>query len=125
MKIATIVVRVLLGLLFLFASISYFAGLITPPEVTGPMKVFNDGLEASVYIMPVVKAIELICGIAFVVGRYVRLAVVVIFPIVVNIVGVHAFLAPEGLPVALFVLFATLFLVYANREHYRSLLVSK
>ena len=119
MKIATIVVRVLLGLLFLFASISYFAGLITPPEVTGPMKVFNDGLEASVYIMPVVKAIELICGIAFVVGRYVRLAVVVIFPIVVNIV------APEGLPVALFVLFATLFLVYANREHYRSLLVSK
>ena len=125
MKIATIVVRVLLGLLFLFASISYFAGLITPPEVTGPMKVFNDGLEASVYIMPVVKAIELICGIAFVVGRYVRLAVVVIFPIVVNIVGVHAFLAPEGLPVALFVLFATLFLVYAYREHYRSLLVSK
>ena len=77
MKIAAIIVRTLMGLLFLFASITYFFKFITPPPAEGAMKVFGDGLEASVYIMPTVKVIELICGLAFVTGRFdfiVRLA---------------------------------------------------
>src|SRR5437868_1277770 len=98
MKIAVIITRVLMGLLFLFASITYLLKLITPPPMTGAMQVFNDGLEASIYIMPVVKVIELLCGLAFVSGKFVRLAVVVIFPIIVNIMGVHTFLDHSGLP---------------------------
>jgi len=121
MKIAIIIVRSLLGLLFLFASVSYFLKLIPAPPITGPMKVFDDGLNASGYIMPVVKAIELICGVLFLIGRFVPLATIVIFPIVVNIVLVHSFLAPEGLPVAVFVLLATLFLAYVHRTRYQPL----
>ncbi|MEQ9363942.1 MAG: DoxX family membrane protein [Leptospirales bacterium] len=125
MKIATIIVRVLLGLLFVFGAVAYFGNLFPPPELSGAMKVFNDGLEASVYIMPVVKTVELICGVALILNRFVPLATVVIFPIVVNIVGVHVFLAPDGLPVALFVLFATLFLVFVHRDRYAELLASR
>jgi putative oxidoreductase len=122
MRIAAIIVRTLLGLLFLFASITYLFKLFTPPPMEGAMKVFNDGLEASGYIMTTVKVIELLCGLAFVSGKFVRLAVVVIFPIIVNIVGVHSFLAPQGLPVAIGVLAADLFLAYYYRESYRPLL---
>lgn len=122
MKIAIIVVRSLLGLLFLFASVSYFLKLSPAPVLTGAMKEFTEGLDASGYIMPVVKALELICGVLFLTGRFVPLATVVIFPIVVNIVLVHAFLVPEGLPVALFVLLATLFLAYVHRARYQPLL---
>lgn len=122
MKIATIIVRVLMGLLFLFASITYFFKLITPPPLTGAMKTFNDGLEASVYLMPTVKAIELFCGIAFVVGRFVPLATVVIFPIIVNIVLVHVFLAPEGLPTAVVLVLAHAFLTYRHREVFMPIL---
>lgn len=125
MKIATIIIRVLLGLLFLFASISYFFNLVPQPELTGDMKTFNEGLDAAGYLMPTVKFLELICGLAFVSGRFVPLATVIIFPIAVNILGVHTFLAPEGLPVALFVFLATLFLAYKNWSHYQGLLVSK
>jgi putative oxidoreductase len=121
-KIVTTVVRVLMGLLFLFASITWWFGLITPPPQTGAMKTFSDGLEASVYLMPVVKTVELLCGIAFVVGRFVPLATVLIAPIIVNIVLVHAFMAPEGLPVALFVAFANAFVAYQHRESYEPLL---
>lgn len=121
MKIAATVVRTLMGLLFLFASITYFLGLITPPPMTGAIKTFNDGLEASVYLMPVVKTVELLCGIAFVVGRFVPLATVLIAPIIVNIVLVHAFMAPEGLPIALFAAFANAFVAYQHRESYRPL----
>ena len=122
MKIASTIVRVLMGLLFLFASITYLFKLITPPPMTGPMKVFNDGLQASVYLMPTVKVIELMCGLAFVSGKFVRLAVVVIFPIIVNIVGVHTFLDHSGLPVAIPLILADLFLAYYYRESYKPML---
>ena len=125
MRIAVIIVRVLVGLLFLFASITYFLNLIPPPEQTGNIKVFNDGLAASGYIMPVVKTFELLCGLAFVSGFFVPLAVVVIFPIVVNILLVHAFLMPEGLPVAVILFAAILFLAYAHREKYKPLFEAK
>ncbi len=121
MKIAIIIVRSLLGLLFLFASISYFFKLAPAPELTGAMKTYFEGLVASGYVLTVVKSIELLCGLLFISGRLVPLATVVIFPIVVNIVLTHAFLAPEGLPVALFVLVADLFLAYVNRSHYKGL----
>jgi putative oxidoreductase len=122
MRIVTIIIRSLMGLLFLFASITYFFKLVTPPPMPeGPMKVFSAGLEASVYLLPTVKIIELLCGLAFLSGRFVPLATVLIAPIVVNIVMVHAFLDPKGLPVAFFLLFATVFLAYAHRDRFKPL----
>jgi putative oxidoreductase len=120
-KIATIILRSLMGLLFLFSSITYLFNLIAPPPLTGAIKTFHEGLEASVYLLPTVKTIELVCGIAFVVGRFVPLATVLISPIIVNIVLVHAFMAPEGLPVAAFLVFANAFVAYYHRERYKPL----
>lgn len=121
MRIATIILRSLMGLLFLFASITYFFNLITPPPVAGAMKVFNDGLIASVYILPTVKVIELACGIAFLSGRFVTLASILISPIIVNIVLIHAFLDPKGLPIAIFLVLANLFVAYSNRQNHKPL----
>lgn len=122
MKIALIIVRSLMGFLFVFASITFIFKLITPPEPTGAMKIFNTGLEASVYLMPTVMIVELICGIAFLFGRFVPLATVLISPIIVNIFLIHAFIAPEGLPVAIFLVLANSFLAYYHRESYKLLL---
>jgi putative oxidoreductase len=125
MKIAVIVVRSLMGALFIFASVTYLFKLITPPEQTGVMKVFNDGLNASVYIMPTVKVIELICGILFIAGRFVPLATVIISPIIVNILLVHVFLDPQNLPVAVFLVLANSLLAYHHRESFKPLFVAK
>jgi len=122
MKIATVAVRVLMGLVFLFASITYFFKLITPPPSTGALKAFSDGLDAAVYLMPTVKVVELLCGIAFVSGRFVPLATVLIAPIIVNIVLVHAFMAPSGLPLAGFLVAANCFLASRYRDAYKGLL---
>ena len=121
LKIAMILVRSLMGLLFLFASVTYLFKLITPPPLTGAMKVFNDGLEASRYLMPTVKVIELVCGLAFLSGRFVPLAAVLIAPIIVNILLVNVFLLPEGIPLAVFVVLANAFLAYYHRDRYRPL----
>ncbi|NJN26668.1 MAG: DoxX family membrane protein [Cyclobacteriaceae bacterium] len=125
MKIAVIIVRVLMGILFVFGAVAYFFELFPQPEMTGSFKTFNEGMEASGYMMPMVKALELICGLSFIIGRYVALAAVVIFPIAVNILMVHLLLVPEGLPIALFVFFGTLFLAYYHRQKYTALFQSK
>jgi uncharacterized membrane protein YphA (DoxX/SURF4 family) len=122
MKTAVIIVRSLMGLIFLFSSITFLFKLIIPPEPTGTMKIFNTGLQASVYLMPTVKIIELTCGIAFLSGRFVPLAAVLISPIIVNIFFVHAFLGPEGLPLAIFLVLANSLVAYYHRESYKPLL---
>ena len=125
MKIAVIIIRILMGLLFLFASVVVLFNLVPQPELHGDVKLFQDGMNASRYLMPTVKVIELICAIAFLSGRFVPLATVVIFPIIVNIFLFNAFLSPEGLPVAIFVLLGDLFLAYYYRKNYQGLFIAK
>lgn len=125
MKIAVIVVRILIGLLLLFASVVVLFKLMPQPEMTGSAKVFNDGIVAAVYLMPFIKITELLCGLAFISGRFVTLATVVIFPITLNILLYHIFVVPEGLPVALFLIFGNLFLAYYYRKNYQALFAVK
>lgn len=125
MKIAFIIVRTLMGLLFLFASIVVLFDLVPKPELTGTVKTFNEGLESVGYFIPLLKLTELLCGLAFVAGRYVPLATVVIAPIVVNIFCFHAFVDRTGLPVAIALVLANLFVAYYCRKSYEGLLKAK
>ena len=122
MHIVAVVARVLMGLLFLMSSITYLSGLIEPPPLEGAMKTFSDGLDAAAYLMPTVKIVELICGIAFVSGRFVPLATVLVAPIIVNIVCVGVFLAPEGLPFGAFLVLANVIVACRHRAAYGPLL---
>ena len=126
MRITEIIVRTLIGLMFLFASVTFFLNLAPPPEdLTGNTKTFFDGLAASGYILPVSKLFELLCALAFISGRFVALAVVLIFPIVLNILFINAIHLPSGLPIAIALFAGILFLAYARRESYRPLLAAK
>ena len=120
-----IIVRVLMGLLFIFGSVVYFFNLFEPPPMTGAIKTFNEGLAAAPYFFPVLKVTELLCGLAFLIGRFVPLATVVIAPVIVQIFLVHTFLDRNGLPVAIFLVVANLFLAYAYRRSYASLFEAK
>ena len=126
MKTAIIIVRVLMGLLFLFASVPVLLNLFPQPELTGRTKIFMEGMSASGYLLPRVKLVELFCGIAFVSGFFVPLATVVIAPIIVNIFLFHAFVAPEqGLPVAIALVLGNIFLAYAHWDKFKPLVEVK
>lgn len=125
MKIAMIIVRTLMGLLFLFGSITYFLNLITPPPMEGAIKTFNEGLAASGYFFALLKVTELVCGVLLVTGRFVPLALVVLSPIIINIFFVHTVLDRNGLPVAIFLVLANIFLAYWYRDAFKPLLMSK
>jgi uncharacterized membrane protein YphA (DoxX/SURF4 family) len=124
MKIATIIIRTLIGLLLLFASIGFFLKLMPEPTTTGDFKAFQLGLVASTYLMPLAKTVELLCGLSFVSGRYVTLANIVILPVTLNILFINFFLSPEGIPIALFMFVGNLFLIYRHWNNYKSVFVA-
>jgi uncharacterized membrane protein YphA (DoxX/SURF4 family) len=114
-----------MGLMFAFASIAYFFKLVPQPELTGDIKTFMEGIEASLYLMTTVKIFELLCAIAFLSGRFVPLAAVVIFPINLNILLFHLFLDPSSLMIAVLLMVGNLFLAYYYRDKYKPMLSVK
>ena len=127
MKIAMIIVRTLMGLLFIFASVVVLFNLMgPPPEFPNEIaRKFNEGMFAPPYFVKVLKITELLCGIAFVAGRYVPLATVVIAPVIINIFLYHAFVDTSGLPVAVFLVVANIFVAYYYRKSYAGLLTAR
>jgi putative oxidoreductase len=127
MKIVMIIVRTLMGLMFLFASVVvlFKIDMGKMPEMSEANKTFMAGIMASGYLMTFIKVTELVCAIAFLIGRFVPLATVVIFPITVNILLTHIFVAPEGIPVAALLLIGNLFLAWYYRKNYAPLFAMK
>jgi putative oxidoreductase len=102
MKIASLIGRILLGLLLLVFGLNGFLNFMpTPPMPTDLAGQFAGALVQSHY-MSVIFALDLIAGILLLLNRYVPLALTLIAPVIVNIVFFHAFMAPRGLPIAFF-----------------------
>lgn len=121
MKIAVIIVRILMGLMFLNASIGYFFNLYpAPPKMPDDVVTYMSGISI-VHLMDIVKAIELLCAISFLAGRYVALSTVVLFPITFNILLMHAMIDPSSVAIAAAIFVLHLFLFYAYRKHYIAL----
>lgn len=121
MKIATIIIRTILGLIFIYVSMLFFLKMAPETESTGAFKAFQVGIVASNYLMPLAKAIELICGLAFVINKFVTLANIVILPVTFNILMINYFLTPQTLAIAIFIFFANIFLIYAYWKNYKGL----
>ena len=121
-----LIVRTLVGALFIFGAVAFLFNLITPPPMPdGPLKTFNEGLAASGYFFTLLKVTELVCGIMLLSGRFVPLALVILSPVVINILMVHTVLDRTGLPVAIFLTAAFIFLGYYYRKAFAPLLTPK
>ena len=120
MRIATIIVRLLMGALLIFASVSYFFDLFPQPTLSGDLATVMAGFAASKYLFPLTKAIELLAGISLLSGKYMRLFNIVLLPITVNILLIHLFLEPlSELAPALLLFLGNVFLIYRNWDSYK------
>ena len=125
MKIFIFIIRSLVGLLLLFASISYF--FMEAPQMEGDMKTFNDGLAVTHYFMPFVKSLELICGLSYITGRYVTLTNLILLPISVNILLINCFMIPLTPVFAMpaFLFFGNVVMIYRYWDNYKQLFTAR
>ncbi|QNI36980.1 hypothetical protein [Edaphobacter albus] len=100
MKIASTIARILLGLLFTVFGLNGFLHFIPMQPPTGLAGQYMGALFVSHYLV-IVFLVQLLGGVLLLANRYVPLALILLGPVIVNIICFHAFLAPEGLPLAL------------------------
>jgi uncharacterized membrane protein YphA (DoxX/SURF4 family) len=101
MKIAVLIARVLLGLLFLVFGLNGFLHFIPMPSPSGLAGQYMGALFVSHYLV-VVFLLQVVGGALLLANRYVPLGLLLLGPVLVNILLFHSFMAPEGLPMALF-----------------------
>jgi putative oxidoreductase len=99
MKIAVLIARILLGLIFLIFGLNGFLNFIPGSLPSGPAGQFLSLLAQSHYDL-VVSALQLAGGVLLLLNRYVPLALVLLGPVIVNIVLFHLFMDPSGMPLA-------------------------
>ena len=116
MKYLIVIVRVLLGLVFLFfGSNAFFKFMGPPPEMRGQAGAFITALMSSGY-MYVIAVLQVLGGLCLLLGaRFVPLGLTLLGPVIVNIVLYHLFLDPQGMPIAIVISVLALFLLWIYR----------
>ncbi|BDA77130.1 hypothetical protein LPTSP3_g00600 [Leptospira kobayashii] len=125
MNKAAIVVRYILGTIFFVFGLNGFFQFLPAPPMPEAAGTFIGGIISSGYLFPLLKGTEVLAGAALLANFYARLALVILAPITINIFLFHAFLAPEGLPIAVIVLAGNIFLAYFHRDAFASVLVAR
>ena len=121
MKIATIIARSLLGLIFVvFGSNMFLHFIPMPPPPEGPAREFMTALFLTHYLY-VVGALQVVGGVLLFTGRWAPLGLALLGPVIVNILCFHVLMAPAGLPMAIVVSLLALFLLWRYREHFAGL----
>jgi len=125
MKIAELIARILLGLVFVVFGLNGFLNFIpTGPLPTGLAGEFVDALMKSHYVLAV-SALQVVGGALLLVNRYVPLGLTLLGPVIVNILLFHLLLNHTGLPVAIVVVILWCIIAYRQRQYFASLFVQK
>lgn len=114
MKIATLVARVLLGLMFTVFGLNGFLHFIPTPPYPGLAGQYMNVLVASHYMVPVF-VLQLGAGLLFLLNRYVPLALTLIAPVIVNILLFHVLMNPTGIVPGAIATVCWLFVFYSAR----------
>ena len=125
MKKAQLIVRILLGLTVLIFGLNKFLQFMPMPPMPEAADEFMGALVATGYLMVVVAIVEIITGIMLLTNRFQPLALVLLFPVLLNAFLFHLFLAPAGIGGALVATAMNIFLFFANKESYKSILKIK
>jgi uncharacterized membrane protein YphA (DoxX/SURF4 family) len=108
------ILRILLGLVFLIFGANKFFQFIPMEMPDGAGKDFMMALGATGYMFYLIGAVEVIGGIRLVFNRCVPAGLLLLAPIVVNIFLFHAFLDPAGFITGAVVTLIYALLVYDN-----------
>lgn len=122
MRIATIIARVLLGLIFVvFGSNAFFHFLPMPPPPPNLAGNFVKVFVGSGYVY-VVGGMQVLGGLLLLIGRFVPLGLTILAAVIFNILVFHALMEPEGLGPGVVVTILELFLLWSYRERFAGIL---
>lgn len=116
MRIAALIARILLGLIFVFFGANIFLQFLpAPPPPANAFGQFQSALFVTHYIH-VVGFFQVVPGLLLLINRYVPLALTLLGPVIFNIILTHVLMAPSGLPIAGLVTILWFLVFWAHRS---------
>jgi uncharacterized membrane protein YphA (DoxX/SURF4 family) len=122
MKIATLIVRSILGGGFVVFGLNGFFHFIKMGEMAGPAVAFFGALFQTKYMVPLIFGTEAIGGLMVLTGIFLPLGLVLLGPVLVNIIFFHLFLAPGGIMMGIVFSALEAFLVVVYRKYFAGVL---
>lgn len=125
MKVAFLIARILLGLMFVVFGLNAFFHYIPmpplPKDVSGQ---FMGALFESHYVLAI-GAVQAAGGLLLLAGRYVPLGLTLLGPVIVNILLYHFLMSPAGVGMALVTTLLWFIVFFGVRKAFRGLWASK
>ena len=122
MKTLTLIIRLLFAIIYLVFGLNGLFNFFPLPESPEKANIFMGALYGTGYLMYIVKITEIAVALLLIFNRFTALALVVIFPITLNIFLFNLFLAPSGLPIGIFLIAANVFLMIGQLKIYKPML---
>jgi putative oxidoreductase len=123
MKKIKLFARLLLGSILLVFGLNGWFHFIPIPFTTPQASEFQDALWQSNYLMHLVKAIEVICGLSLLTNRFTTMALLLLLPVSVNILLVDLLLQPQFMFMGILVFGLHALLLASIRKNLAGLLV--
>jgi uncharacterized membrane protein YphA (DoxX/SURF4 family) len=124
MKIAALIARIIMGLIFVVFGLNGFLNFIKGPLPPGLAGQFIGALIQSHYVWLVAGA-QVIGGLLVLANRYVPLGLAILAPVIVNILAFHALMVPAGAQMAILVTICWIIAFIPVRQHFSGLFVQR
>ena len=124
MKNVTNIVSILLGLILVVFGLNKFLNFMPPLELAVPATEFMGALVKTGYIMAIVAIVEIVTGVLIATNKFRALALVVLFPIMLNAFLFHLFLDRGNIIPALLAILMNIYLLFAHKHKFAELLKS-
>jgi uncharacterized membrane protein YphA (DoxX/SURF4 family) len=124
MKIAVLVARILLGLIFVFFGLNGFLNFLHAPMPPGQAGQYIGVMFGSFY-MYFVSMVQLVGGVLLLSGLFIPLALVLLGPVLVNILLFHISFQPAGLPPGLLSTLLWFIIFFGYRRSFAGIFAQK
>jgi uncharacterized membrane protein YphA (DoxX/SURF4 family) len=124
MKIAALISRYLLGLIFTVFGLNGFLHFIPAPMPPGMAGQFLGVLFGSGYWV-LVFAVQTIGGLLLLAGQFVPLTLALLGPVIANILAFHITMDPAGIAPGLLAAILWVVVALANKQHLAGILARK
>jgi putative oxidoreductase len=118
MKTVLLILRLLLGLVFLVFGLNGFLHFIPNMAMPSPAISFFGALAATGYMLDLIFITQIVGGALLLIGAAVPFALTILAPVIVNIFFFHLYLAPGGLPLAIVVCLIEIVLAWSRRASF-------
>ena len=125
MKIAVLIARILLGLIFVFFGANGLHPFLpSPPPIPGLAGQYISVFFASHYIY-LVSGLQVLGGLLLLLNRYTILGLTILGPIIVNILAFHILMEPKGIGPGLVATILWFILFFRYRRYFSGLFVQR